>query len=164
MHSKDKFFVVFAQKGQKRAFLYGALNEKTLFLPQHFTGQIYESLRRRGKLPEGQNYAHGNGVGRVYREFDYISRVPFGDEAIHDTHAQTLGNHRKGSMVFDGFIFHFGVDVISAEQLDNVIIGAIGRHDEVLLLAGGERIFSPAMGCSGGSTAIMGSFRRGIHV
>ena len=44
-------------------------------------------------------------------------------------------------MVFDGFIFHFGVDVISAEQLDNVIIGAIGRHDEVLLLAGGERIY-----------------------
>ena len=37
-YQKDKFFVVFAQKGQKRAFLYGALNEKTLFLPQHFTG------------------------------------------------------------------------------------------------------------------------------
>lgn len=87
MHSKDKFFVVFAQKGQKRAFLYGALNEKTLFLPQHFTGQIYESLRRRGKLSEGQSYAHGNGVGRVYREFDYISRVPFGDEAVHNAHA-----------------------------------------------------------------------------
>lgn len=65
LHSKDKFFVVFAQKGQKRAFPYGALNEKNLFLPQHFAGQVYEGLRRRGKLPGGQSNAQRNGVGRV---------------------------------------------------------------------------------------------------
>ena len=31
-------------------------------------------------------------------------------------------------------------DVMGAEQLDNVIIGTIGRHDEVLLLAGRKRV------------------------
>ena len=53
------------KKDKKRAFPYGALNERNLFLPQHFTGQVYESLRRRGKFCRRQGNAKRNGMGRV---------------------------------------------------------------------------------------------------
>ena len=58
-HKKDK-------KGASEKIIFGMRPmKKQLFLCQHFTGQIYKSLRCRGKFPGGQSNAQRNGMGRV---------------------------------------------------------------------------------------------------
>lgn len=81
-----------------------------------------KSLRRR-KAFEGRampmEMVWGGSIGSLTT---LCSRVPFGDERFMILMPKPWAIIERSSMVFDGFIFHW-VDVISVEQLDNVIIG-----------------------------------------
>ena len=74
--------------------------------------------------------AQGDGGGRVHRQHHDVADALLGDELIHNTHTKPLLYHGHGGEALQRGELHVGHDTRPVEQGHQVVVAALGGHDE----------------------------------
>ena len=102
------------------------------FLPRQHPHRVFqEHPHCGGQVCFGvEGDAQCDGGGRVHRQHHDVADAPLGDELIHNAHTKPLLYHGHGGEALQRGELHVGHDTRPVEQGHQVVVAALGGHDE----------------------------------